>query len=463
MKTLQPNTVDKQLAPIDVMSRYKVLIDSLQTEINNLNVKIAELNNTITNDTLVKNTITATDGIISETLESNTAEINEIDNNVLRGKEATFNTTTTDEFNTKHADITEASINNLSSTKAEFSDVDIDDLTFNTAKGTTAEINNIKGQTAEFTNLNTNKISTVNFEIPYLDAVNRVETAELKNTTANIENADIETANIEWVNADKTTTTINENDYRTTKQFILIEGVNPDDAPYPHYIELPYISDGDFRVTLRNNGVDKADEDTVFSLTLWTTDESPMINYTKTTDESLTDVWFDLDSKKLIIKTFGNGKLYWQSSDYNNIIPPVIYSDYTIPTNNYHFTTSRKAQIAVLGDYNTKVFTVQGILEGSIKDESEDKLWTYQGSIETLLSQLSSYLGEGDIVECAGYIYDIDDEKEYALEELGFDGENYYAIVDVTTGQDKIILTNDLNVKVGVITRSVKFDELING
>ena len=412
VETKVDNTaVSKQSGDFDSV-RAKNLNVSVKATIKEASIQ--DLNATNVTSERVESGIVSSDDISTEELSAHDASI---DN--LTTKDINSNTVTTDSLSTDDITTDNANINTTTSNKLNAVDATVSNL----------EVQSISNL-ADFTSDNLTATTKVNAP---LVLTNKVLTDEIATLSAKIE--ELTTRN-----------TIFNSDETDPNQFVDLTGELS-------YIEIPAVSSGYYRINVRN------DDGTYWAVTFINTETAPIVQYSKAHNGDISGIYYDSITRKLYVKTYSNGRIFWSNNDKHGNLAPVVYPE--LPIDSAAITTFRYGaaaanRLVIMGD-NTADFglTVQGLLEANIiKDGTAyHQLFFYGDSWAALHAFADKYLTWEDPnevkhylqSETSGYLYHKNEEYKSpdmedceAFEKIAYDGTNVTFTLDTKQGQDEI-------------------------
>ena len=467
MKTLKPISQNNELlAPINVLEGLKQQINELVNTIENIQSQINDLSSDISGNTVSKESghfsnIIVDNKASTKTLESENVTSTNINTTVLNAVSADIGvlntealTVTNEKVNAFNADT--AIINDLTSNKIACTDLD----------SVKTEAQNLKvTETADIENANIGSLNATTFSIPSLTALTKVESAEVEATNVNATNVnavkvEAESASVTGLEVDQL---YNGKKLFDTSKFILTETQNED----PYYIKIPNFTSGTYRVELKDYN-----DARLFSVVIINSIDAPLVTYTKTTEESLTKINYDTESKDIYLESYVAGKLYWSADTNDQYNSPETYDVMPVTTDTEYLTSAMK-RVVVLGNETAYYgMDILGSLKASIfidRAEEGTPLF-YSGDAAGLISHLNTYLpsenGESHSVSVAGYMKDNDTGIEYSIQTISRDAENkLWALVETSdgVGTDKVQLTPVLDATFGLFTDTYQWDQNING
>lgn len=395
--------------------------DSVRTKNLNVSTKatvkeasIQDLNATNVTAERTKSGIVSSDNISTEELSAHDASIDNLTTNTVSTSSLTTDTITADGITTDNANIKSTTSNKLNAVDATVSNLEVQ------------SISNL----ADFTSDTLTATSKVNAP---LVLTNKVLTDEIATLSAKIE--ELTTRN-----------TIFNTDETDPNQFVDLTGELS-------YIEIPAVSSGYYRINVRN------DDGTYWAVTFINTETAPIVQYSKVHNGDIGGIYYDSITRKLYVKTYSTGRIFWSNNDKHGNLAPVVYPELPIDSSaitTFRYRAAATNRLVIMGD-NTADFglTVQGLLEANIiKDGTAyHQLFFYGDSWAALHTFADKYLTWEDPnevkhylqSETSGYLYHKNDtykspdmEDCEAFEKVAFDGTNVTFTLDTKQGQDEI-------------------------
>lgn len=241
-----------------------------------------------------------------------------------------------------------------------------------TVTATNATIEN-----ANITNLNATTASISTYQVNKVDA-NEVETPLVKATEAVLNAAAIDDAEIqnEVVMESELVNLKNRNRYfKDDTQTISVEAT----ALRPAYIAIPTKGVQIARIV----GVDDLGEQ--FSLIYNNARHTPLIQWSKRSDDALNKMFYSENTNTLYLQTYMSATIQWSIDGYEDLPhAPLTYSE-TFPepiSDCFRYNSARKQGIVLMGDgEDGVVLSVQGTIEGNfLVDSGEFVSVNYYGN-----------------------------------------------------------------------------------
>lgn len=399
--------------------------DSVRTKNLNVSTKatikeasIQDLNATNVTSERVESGIVSSDDISTEELSAHDASIDNLTTEVITSDNITTESITTDDITADNANVSTSRANTLNAVDGTISNLEVQ------------SISNL----ADFTSDNLTATTKVNAP---LVLTNKVLTDEIATLSAKIE--ELTTRN-----------TIFNTDETDPNQFVDLTGELS-------YIEIPAVSSGYYRINVRN------DDGTYWAVTFINTETAPIVQYSKAHNGDIGGIYYDSITRKLYVKTYSTGRIFWSNNDKHGNLAPVVYPELPIDSSavtTFRYGAAAQNRLVIMGD-NTADFglTVQGLLEANIiKDGTAyHQLFFYGDSWTALHAFADKYLTWEDPnevkhylkSETSGYLYHKNDtykspdmEDCEAFEKIEYDGTNVTFTLDTKQGQDEIQVNN---------------------
>lgn len=456
MKSIKPIVENTQatLIATDIAAELRSAIESLNNAVVNLTSQVNDVETKVDN-TAVSKQSGDFDSVRTKTLNVSTkatikeASIQDINATNVTSERVESGIVSSDDISTDELSAHDASIDNLTtdditSNTVTTESISADDITADNANVNTATSNTLNAVDATVSNLEVQSMSNLaDFTSDVLTATtkvnaplvltNKVLTDEIATLSAKIE--ELTTRN-----------TIFNTDETDPNQFVDLTGELS-------YIEIPAVSSGYYRINVRN------DDGTYWAVTFINTETAPIVQYSKAHNGDIGGIYYDSITRKLYVKTYSTGRIFWSNNDKHGNLAPVVYPELPIDSSavtTFRYGAAAQNRLVIMGD-NTAEFglTVQGLLEANIiKDGTAyHQLFFYGDSWAALHAFADKYLTWEDPnevkhylkSETSGYLYhknndykSPDMEDCEAFEKIAFDGTNVTFTLDTKQGQDEI-------------------------
>lgn len=457
MKSIKPIVENTQatLIATDIAAELRSAIESLNTAVNNLTSQVNDVETKVDNNAVSKQSgdfdsvrtknlnvstkatikeasvqdLNATN-VISERVESGIVSSDDVSTEELSAHDASIDNLTTEDINSNTVTTESISADDITTDNAN-----VNTATSNTLNAVDATVSNLEVQSisnlADFTSDNLTATTKVNAP---LVLTNKVLTDEIATLSAKIE--ELTTRN-----------TIFNTDETDPNQFVDLTGELS-------YIEIPAVSSGYYRINVRNDA-----DGTYWAVTFINTETAPIVQYSKAHNGDIGGIYYDSITRKLYVKTYSNGRIFWSNNDKHGNLAPVVYPELPIDSSavtTFRYGAAAQNRLVIMGD-NTADFglTVQGLLEANIiKDGTAyHQLFFYGDSWAALHTFADKYLTWEDPSEVkhylksetSGYLYHKSEEYKSpdmedceAFEKIEYDGTNVTFTLDTKQGQDEI-------------------------
>lgn len=414
MRSLKPKETVANAISVKAASDLQNEITRLQEQIVQLRSNIDAIENTLESPNVGRGnatfgTLQATDLNVSRNTTLQKASVSDLTADKIETPdiEAT-NATVTNVLDANQINTPKLNADEVKADSVNSDEVTTDDLTATTLKATTATLNEATIDTANIAtanidNYSTNKVEANEVKTASLNAdettTEEAEINELNTTDAKIESAEIEKARIEnrYYISDKPGKTI---------QLTQVE------EQHPAWICL------DTRGLQNAKIIAKDLTGELFSVIYTNTRHTPLIQWSKRTDEALQRFFYNYKTNKLYIETWMSCEFQWQIDGYEKtpFIPQTFQDDF--PENLldcYKYSVGRKHGIVLMGEQGADtVLSVQGAIEGSflIDNGKFTYLDFYSDSAYDLFNVAKSFFRSGsdedgwqyEKAECWGYL-----------------------------------------------------------
>lgn len=469
MKSLRPisENTTATLISQDVVDELNTKIASLNNTINNLNSELADVQAKLNVQNTTKqsgtfDTLVTKNANISNKTTTKTLEVTDSANiPSLTTVNATIHTITGDDATFDHVGAVDGTFNNLTVKNQ----VNTDTVVADTVQTTTSKSEKFIGGTGSFDSMSIPAASigdlsiANNLSTPKM-TLNELVTDNLKAINVEADEAIIETITGSLINANKlyTQNQVFNTDEMDVNQYIKLEVLNDAD---PTYIEIPAVGTGNYRIVATGTYATTGEvDDTAFSMIFYNTETAPIVHYSKSVAQDIDGIYYDTITRKWYVKTYSKAtKIFWANDDKSGNNAPQTFAELPIDIDAETTLFYRAAglnRLVIMGDGQVDYgLAVQGVLEAEVIKESASyhQLFFYGNSWNALWNFAEKYLTYEDAQgnkhylqsETAGYLYhtsddyrDSDSTEVEALEKIKYDGTTVTLTVDAKYGQDDI-------------------------